>query len=40
MAHSHMVTFGAGGFFLAREDYGQKFDESFPTCAFFFLLLK
>ena len=26
---------GGGGFFLANEDFGGRFDESFPACAFF-----
>ena len=31
---------GGGGFFLACEDFGRMFDNSFPTCAFFLLFLK
>ena len=27
---------GGGGFFLACEDFGRMFDNSFPACAFFF----
>ena len=27
---------GGGGFFLACEDFGRMFDNSFPVCAFFF----
>ena len=27
-----------GGFFLACEDFGRMFDNSFPACAFFFFL--
>ena len=27
---------GSGGFFLACEDFGRMFDNSFPACAFFF----
>ena len=31
---------GGGGFFLACEDLGRMFDNSFPACAFFFLFPK
>ena len=27
---------GGGGFFLACEDLGRMFDNSFPVCVFFF----
>ena len=27
---------GGGGFFLACEDFGRMFDNSFSACAFFF----
>ena len=27
-----------GGFFLACEDFGRMFDDSFPACDFFFFL--
>ena len=30
---------GGGGIFLACEDLGRMFDNSFPACAFFFFLL-
>ena len=29
---------GGGGFFLACENFGRMFDNSFPACAFFFFL--
>ena len=31
---------GGGGFFLACEDFGRMFYNSFPACAFFFFLLE
>ena len=30
---------GDGSFFLACEDLGGRFDDSFPACAFFFFFL-
>ena len=30
-----VVDGGGGGFFLACEDFGRMFDNSFPACAFF-----
>ena len=32
-------TGGGGGFFLACEDFGRMFDQSFPACAFSSLFL-
>ena len=32
----NVITCG-GGFFLACQDFGRMFDNSFPACAFFFL---
>ena len=29
---------GGGGFFLTCEDFGGRFNDSFPACAFFFFL--
>ena len=31
---------GGGGIFLACEDFGRMFDNSFPACVSFFLFLK
>ena len=32
----YSVIVSSGGFFLACEDLGRMFDNSFPACAFFF----
>ena len=32
----HNGDSGGGGFFLACEDFGRMFDNSFPACAFLF----
>ena len=31
---------GGGGSFLACEDFGRMFDQSFPACAFFFFFFE
>ena len=35
-----MLLVGDGGFFLACEDFGGRFDDSVPACGFLFCFFK